>query len=151
MNSEPTSTNAKMQPLVKVIRPTKSEIEARVGTMNASEEYKKKLIACFERFFSIGKEVYENDTYRVLVTSGGDLPLPLNMTCLSVHRHDAEPVHSWTDLQAIKNQICGPECEGVELYPAESRLLNLGNAYHMFVLDNPEDRFPFGFQERIVS
>ncbi len=39
--------------------------------------------------------------------------------------------HDWRGLQRCKTELCGPEWEGVELYPAESRLLDAGNRYHL--------------------
>lgn len=42
-------------------------------------------------------------------------------------------------------------CEGVELYPAESRLMNLGHCYHLWVLTSPGARFPFGVPTRAVA
>src|SRR5215471_20904261 len=30
---------------------------------------------------------------------------------LSVKRRDKQPIHDWRDLQEVKNQLCGPECE----------------------------------------
>lgn len=35
-------------------------------------------------------------------------------------------------MQAIKNQLAGAECEGFELFPAESRLLDPSNYYTMW-------------------
>src|SRR5438477_359066 len=37
---------------------------------------------------------------------------------LSIKRVDGGPTHDWRELQAIKNDIVGPEREGIELYPA---------------------------------
>ena len=38
------------------------------------------------------------------------------------------------------------------LFPAESRLVNMANQYHLWVLDTPGVKFPFGFDEgRVVS
>ena len=71
---------------------------------------------------------------------------------LSCKRRDREPIdeNRWRILQALKNAICGPECEGVELYPAESRLVDTANQYHLWVL--PEGvKLPFGFQTRLVG
>lgn len=51
---------------------------------------------------------------------------------LSVKRNDREPIHDWRDLQEIKNMICGESWEGVELYPAEDRLLDEANQYHLW-------------------
>lgn len=69
---------------------------------------------------------------------------------LSVKRIDKAPVRHWRHMQRIKNELCGPECEGVELYPAESRLLDEANQYHLFVVPNDGYRFPFGRQSRLV-
>ncbi len=70
---------------------------------------------------------------------------------ISIRRNDREPIHDWSDLQRIKNEIVGPENEAVELYPAESRLLDAANQFHMFVLEDAKIRFPFGYEERVVS
>lgn len=71
---------------------------------------------------------------------------------LSIKRHDREPIHDWRDLQRIKNDILGPECEAVELYPAESRLMDTSNQYHLWGSDDPTFRFPVGYTcERTVS
>ncbi len=58
--------------------------------------------------------------------------------------------HDWRDFQRIKNELCGPEREAVELYPAESRLVDTADQYHLWVLPEGES-FSFGFHERIVS
>jgi len=73
------------------------------------------------------------------------------MLQLSVKRRDKEVIRDWRDLQRIKNEVCGQECEAVELYPAESRLVDTANQFHIWVL--PEGlRFPFGFTDgRLVS
>lgn len=42
---------------------------------------------------------------------------------------DGEPRHDWRIFQAIKSQLCGPEWEAIELYPAESRLLDPSNYF----------------------
>jgi len=54
-------------------------------------------------------------------------------------------------LQRIKNEIVGPEHEAVELFPAESRLVDTSNQYHLWVLTSDENRWPFGFQTRLVA
>jgi hypothetical protein len=71
---------------------------------------------------------------------------------LSIKRLDKGPIHDWRHMQEIKNMIVGPEHEGCELYPAESRLVDTANQYHMFVSRDPKFRFPFGISNtRIVS
>lgn len=106
----------------------------------------------FERstVYQQGKEVidddptYRNSLYTVTVTEheGGG-------TYLSIKANDRSPRHDWRHLQRIKNRFCGPEREGCELYPAESRLVDEANQFHLFVLPEGE-RFPFGFTERTV-
>lgn len=60
------------------------------------------------------------------------------------HRHD------WRELQRIKNELCGEECEAVEIYPAESRLHDSADQYHLWVFPKGE-RIPLGFADRIVG
>ena len=55
---------------------------------------------------------------------------------------DGSPRHDWRAFQAIKNQLCGEEWEGIELYPAESRLLDPSNYYILYVFP----KVPFGKQ-----
>jgi hypothetical protein len=69
---------------------------------------------------------------------------------LSIKRRDRQPIHDWRALQRIKNELVGPECEAIELYPAESRLVDTSSQYHLFVVADPTFRFPFGFHERLV-
>lgn len=94
--------------------------------------------------------VFKNDKYQAMVTErcmdGALGPL----TWITIRRLDSAPVHDWRDLQRIKNDICGAEREAVEIYPAESRLVDTNNNYHLFVL--PEGmRMPFGYTKRDVS
>lgn len=51
---------------------------------------------------------------------------------LGIYREDGQPVADWRDMQRIKNDICGNEWEGIELFPAESRLLDPSNYRIMF-------------------
>lgn len=60
------------------------------------------------------------------------------------------PVHDWRHLQAVKNLIIGPEHEGFEVYPAEARLVDTANQYHLWVFLDPKVRLPVGFGEREV-
>ena len=85
------------------------------------------------------KEVWINDVYQVAVRDTGKL------VHLSIRRLDRQPIHDWRDFQSIKNQIVGPENEAVELYPAESRVVDTANQYHVYVVKDPKYRFPFGF------
>lgn len=66
------------------------------------------------------------------------------MLWLTIQRLDAAPIRDWRIMQEVKNMAAGPECEAVELYPAESRVVDTANAYHLFCLKTPGARFPFG-------
>lgn len=49
---------------------------------------------------------------------------------------DGEPRHDWREFQKIKNQLCGDEWEAIELYPAESRLVDPSNYYILYCAPN---------------
>lgn len=87
---------------------------------------------------------YVNDKYQVSVEKLGH-----GWLWLSIKRKDKEPIHDWRELQAIKNAIAGKEREAVELYPAESRLVDTSNEFHLFVLPL-NTKFPFGFKTRLI-
>lgn len=90
----------------------------------------------------VGMEAWANDTYQAFVTF--EAFAGVEYTHLSIKRHDREPVHDWRDMQWIKNDVCGPEREAVELYPAESRMMDAANQYHLWVA--PEGMsFPIGY------
>ena len=76
-----------------------------------------------------------------------DYPNAPPIVHLSIKRTDKLAAHDWRHFQAIKNQIVGDECEGVELYPAESRIVDTSNQYHLWVCTDPTFRFPFGWNE----
>ena len=70
---------------------------------------------------------------------------------LTFSRVDRTADHDWRELQRIKNEILGPEYEAVELYPAESRLVDSANQFHLWALKDCHT-FPFGFKDgRCVS
>jgi hypothetical protein len=96
-------------------------------------------------------EVWLNDAYQVLVTWFDCPELGVKgMRWLSIKRRDRKPLHDWRELQAIKNELCGEDCEAVELYPSEARLTDSANQYHLFVL--PKGCYwPFGYFNRLVS
>lgn len=96
--------------------------------------------------------IWQNDTYEVWVRTR---PVPgwTDMIWLSIKRRDKQPIDKdrWRILQRIKNELVGPENEGMEMYPAESRLVDTSNQYHLWCFVSPQYRFPFGFNERMVS
>lgn len=96
--------------------------------------------------FQSGKQsMWRNNRYTVIQKDLDD-----GMTWLSIRHNDRKAIRDWRHFQRIKNELCGPEREGIELYPAESRLVDEANQYHLWVL--PEGmRVPVGFGERMVG
>jgi hypothetical protein len=95
---------------------------------------------------------YMNDTYHVAVRAlPGAAPDGGDLIHLSIKRHDREPIHDWRHLQQIKNELVDPECEAIELYPAESRRVDSANQYHLWVVLDKTYRFPIGWKERLVT
>lgn len=94
-------------------------------------------------------EVWQNDYYIVAVhrnvpVADGWPP----MIWLSIKpRSQNLRKPSWRALQRIKNELVGPQHEAVEIYPAESRLIDTCDKYHLWVFCDPTLRFPFGFNE----
>ena len=79
-------------------------------------------------------EIWKNDEYQVAIDR--DPPHAFEETTLwhlSIKRLDKDSLHDWRDLQAIKNQLVGPQYEAVELYPATSRTVDGANQYHLWV------------------
>lgn len=93
--------------------------------------------------------IVRNSRYQVTAYVRGNLPGYGDVVHLSLKVHDRSAHHDWRDLQRIKNELCGEECEAVELYPAESRLVDTANQYHLFVFRTY--KFPFGFTTRLVA
>lgn len=82
--------------------------------------------------------VWSNDVYQATTLERHD-----GWTYISFKRHDRAAVRDWRHFQAIKNECCGAEREAVELFPAESRLIDESNQYHLYVA--PEGMtLPFG-------
>jgi hypothetical protein len=90
------------------------------------------------------REMWENDVYAAALRRRAD-----GLECITVNRHDLGAVRDWRHLQQIKNEMCGAEREGCEVFPAESRLMDWANQAHIWVLPEGE-RFPFGVEHRDV-
>jgi hypothetical protein len=88
-------------------------------------------------------EVYINSRYRVVIRHQP------GYVHLSFNRCGGGGIgpERWRDFQRIKNELVGPEHEAVELYPAETRVRDTSNTYHLWVLDKPFPlaKFDIGF------
>jgi hypothetical protein len=77
-------------------------------------------------------QVFGNDIYQVIAVEYAP-----SQVHLDIKRHDRKAIINWRHMQQIKNEVCGTQSEGVQLFPAESRLLDEANSYHIYVLLNP--------------
>jgi len=79
---------------------------------------------------------YRSDTYQVcmrtLEREEHGFGESLNIIWLSYKRNDRAAFGDWRIKQHIKNQMVGPECEAIEIYPAESRKVDTSNQYHLW-------------------
>lgn len=92
--------------------------------------------------------VFINSRYQVLLQFF-DIEAPFGRCVhLSIKTRDRAPHHDWRDFQRIKNELIGEEFEAVELYPAESRLMDTSNQYHLWCFR--DFKFPFGYRNRQV-
>jgi hypothetical protein len=101
-----------------------------------------------------GTQVWQNSKYVVFIDYDG---IPKEgqawsmLVHLSIKRHDkSHEAHDWRDMQRIKNELIGPECEGFEMFPAESRVIDTSNQYHMYVFPESKMRIPVGYTQRMV-
>ena len=98
--------------------------------------------------YLLDSEVWMNDVYTVAIRNAKYEEKPIKH--LSIKRNDRKTIHDWRDLQEIKNLLVGPCHEGVEIYPADDRLVDTANQYHLWVFSDPSYRLPFGFDKRQV-
>jgi len=67
---------------------------------------------------------------------------------LAIRRNDGKPITQyWEDFQAIKNELCGPDTEAVELYPLEARRIP-NEGHHLFCFVEKGKMFPIGVDPR---
>ena len=91
------------------------------------------------RLFNHPGELFTNETYQVIREDVGGW-WHLSIKCIGKNR-----TSRWQDFQQIKNELVGAEYEAVELYPAESRLVDLADQYHLWASKDAMFRFPVGF------
>ena len=132
------------QPLVRVAhaRVTERQIVSLARSHGVSMERVRTAFDQIER----DEVLWTNDTYQVSTRDFGD-----GWRHLSIKRIDQQPVHDWRDLQRIKNQLLGEQCEAVEIYPAEERRVDAANQYHLWGSTDPTYRLGLGFHERAVA
>ncbi len=102
---------------------------------------------CGFYFGMMNDETWVNSRYQVGKRNHSD-----QLTVLSIKRQDRLPIHDWRELQRIKNELCGPEWMGVEVYPPESELIDTANQFWMWCFAPGAMEWPFMFHgQRCVS
>jgi hypothetical protein len=92
--------------------------------------------------------VFRNSRYQVNVTPFRH-PVFGVVAELSIKTLDKAAHHDWRDFQRLKNELVGPEFDAIEIYPAESRLVDTANQYYLWAFR--DWKVPLGFQSRLVS
>lgn len=129
-----------MNPLVHAERIPKStrDLKAFADRFGVTVKAIKKIFRKQQR----GQQMWINELYVV-----HKRPVADGWIELSIRRQDRGHVVDWRHKQAIKNQLCGEECEGLELFPAESRLYDSANQFWIYVRAEPGELIPVGFNE----
>jgi hypothetical protein len=103
------------------------------------------------KMLSAGAQFWRSADYLVAMVDGAVvLPLDQRARCpaiwwLRIYRHDGKRIRNhWGELQRIKNELVGPEHQGVEFYPPESLLQDGENSFHLWVFKSVDARLPFG-------
>jgi hypothetical protein len=104
--------------------------------------------------FYLSKEVWANDEYWAVLDKECEVGTHTSLLDhpiwhLAIRRRNEKPLHDWPIIQGIKNKVVGEEFEAIELYPADSRIMDVGNVYHLWVLapsdgETEPPRFPVG-------
>jgi len=94
-------------------------------------------------------EVWRNDEYEVQLQFADKGKGIKGFIWLQFKHITKEAIHDWRDMQEIKNLICGEEREAFEIFPAESRLVDTSNQYHLFVMPDGE-KIDCGYTERAI-
>ena len=89
--------------------------------------------------------IFENSRYIVLVYKPYDDIVWLSFRGQNNSAHDRD----WRDYQRIKNELCGTDCEGIEIFPQESRLVDTANQFHLWVFE-PSKSLGIGYPSRDV-
>lgn len=146
-----------MTPFVRIERAATMSMEQRLALLQQPDDFFLKFfegrlpsieekMMCVEQMVQrmTYSHIFENNLYHVEIMPGQPF------IHLDIARHDGGVCKNWRHFQQIKNELIGPEHEAIELFPAESRLVDAGNEYHLWVHATPKFRFPLGFPARFV-
>jgi hypothetical protein len=133
--------------LAKTIEISAEEVEgrvaaARLGLPQVPEEEIRAALATVQN-----SEIWRNNLYQIsrahVLSMRQGFP---DFYVLGIRRLDGGNPDDipWAHLQQTKNEIIGPACEGVELYPAFERDLAEKVYRYLWVVADPQFRWPFG-------
>lgn len=80
-------------------------------------------------------QVFKNNLYSVQVFDKQTAWGPCKKAM--IRRHDALPIHKWSDFQRLKNEIWGERAVALEVYPRQQNLTDVANLYWLWVFTNP--------------
>jgi hypothetical protein len=96
------------------------------------------------------EQIWVNEKYQVAVRRFNHEKFGLCLQ-INIRRRDGNVIfRDWREFQKIKNQLADPEFEAIEIYPAESRLVDTSNKYQLWVICDRNFRWPFGWTSRDV-
>lgn len=70
-----------------------------------------------------------------------------NIEHVTITKKDMGTDLTWSDKQAIKDELFGKNRCAVEVYPTEDRLVDVANVYHLWVFEKGY-RLPFGIHPK---
>ena len=97
--------------------------------------------------FSEGETFWANSHYLVFMRPLASSTGLGEARHLSLRTVENDTRHDWRDFQRVKNELCGPDWEAVELYPAQSRVVDTANQYHLWAFSQP---LGIGFTQGLV-
>ena len=101
------------------------------------QDLHKRGLAANECFHVKGMSCWKNERVFAVLVEGHEGQLHLCIAPLTTQTTD------WATNQQVKNELVGKEQEMVELYPAESRIVNAQHVYHLWGVRGV--KLPFGW------
>lgn len=83
------------------------------------------------------EEIWHNSAYMVFVANVFS-PRLGPLTQLMIQRRSGQDTRNWAHMQRIKNEICGEERVGIEVFPAQSGVADTDTTHHIWVLTPPQ-------------
>jgi hypothetical protein len=100
---------------------------------------KQEIVGCL---IKSGERIHDNGQTGTLYKNR-DYSVCLYGDHMTIQRRDHRPARDWRAIQKIKNSLWGEEQEAIEIYPAESRVVDLANTTWLWKV--PPDTKPIGF------